>query len=163
MPAAPDRPIDLLVIRLSSFGDIVLAEPVVRALKSRYPRSHMSFAVLPEYAGLPALFTSVDSVLVYSKQDGSCGPLTGGSTFDIVIDLQANRHSRRLTAGLKAGMLLRYRRPRLGRFFTVYLPWLWRGSQPAAGSQTPAEGRQTLPLGRDQDHGQHKGQIAELL
>lgn len=130
MPAAPDRSLNLLVIRFSSFGDIVLAEPVTQALKTRYPGSHLSFAVCREYAGLPALFPSVDKVLTYSKQDPKSGLCPCGGTYDIVIDLQANRHSRRITGNLKVDRILRYKRPRLGRFFTVYLPGLWKGPQP---------------------------------
>ena len=130
MQAARDPPANLLVIRLSSFGDIVLAEPVARALKNLYPGSHLGFAVCREYAGLPALFGSVDDVLTYSKQDPEPGLDPGGRAYDVIVDLQANRHSRRLTARVEAGRVLRYRRPRLGRFFTVYLPRLWKGAQP---------------------------------
>lgn len=132
MAFSPDRSLDLLLIRLSSFGDIVLAEPVARALKERYPGSRVMFATRREYAGLPALFPSVDAVLTYVKA-GPESTLDGADragAYDVVIDLQANRHSRRVTCGLRAGRILRYKRPRLGRFFTVYLPWIWKGSQP---------------------------------
>jgi heptosyltransferase-2 len=130
MPVASKRSLDLLVIRLSSFGDVVLAEPVTRVLKNRYPGSEVTFAVCREYAGLPVLFSSVDKVLAYSKQGPEPRLDFAGRAYDIVIDLQASRHSRRITSGLKPGRVLRYRRPRLGRFFTVYLPRLWKGPQP---------------------------------
>ena len=130
MPAASDRPSSLLVIRLSSFGDIVLAEPVARALKHAFPGSHLSFAVSREYRGLAALFRSVDEVLAYSRGGPQPEFSARGRAYDTVIDLQANRRSRRMLAGLKAGRVIRYRRPRLGRFFTVYFPRLWKGAQP---------------------------------
>jgi heptosyltransferase-2 len=130
MPVAYDSPPSVLVIRLSSFGDILLAEPVARVLKSLYPSCRLGFAVSAPYAGLPALFSSVDRVVEYSKQDPGPWRDTLGQRYDLVIDLQANRHSRRIVAGMKAGKVLRYKRPRLGRFFTVYLPWLWKGAQP---------------------------------
>ncbi len=130
MPLASGRPLDLLVIRLSSFGDIVLAEPVTRALKAHYPGSRVTFAVCREYTGLPGLFSSVDAVSAYSKHGPAPGLDLTGRAYDIVIDLQANRHSRRITARLGPGRILRYRRPRLRRFFSVYLPRLWRGPQP---------------------------------
>ena len=130
MPVTSNRSPNLLVIRLSSFGDIVLAEPVTRALKTHHPGSQVTFAVCREYAGLPVLFPSVDKVLAYSKQGPEPCPDFAGRAYDMVIDLQANRHSRRLTSGLEPSRVLRYRRPRLGRFFTVYLPKLWKGPQP---------------------------------
>jgi heptosyltransferase-2 len=132
MPESPERSLDLLLIRLSSFGDIVLAEPVARALKKRYAGARLVFATKREYAGLPGLFTSVDAVAAYSREAAGSGLDAAGRdrTYDIAVDLQANRHSRRITSGLGVRRTLRYRRPRLGRFFTVYLPWLWKGSQP---------------------------------
>jgi heptosyltransferase-2 len=130
MPVTSNRSLDLLVIRLSSFGDVVLAEPVTRVLKTRYAGSQVTFAVCREYAGLPVLFSSVDKVLAYSKQGPESCPDFAGRAYDIVIDLQANRHSRRIISGLRPSRILRYKRPRLGRFFTVYLPRLWKGPQP---------------------------------
>jgi heptosyltransferase-2 len=132
MLSSSDRPLDFLLIRLSSFGDIVLAEPVARALKERYAGSRVAFACAREYAGLPELFSSVDAVLTYSKeasQTALAGARSDG-VFDIVVDLQGNRHSRCIAGALRAGRTLRYRRPRLGRFFTVYAPWIWKGPQP---------------------------------
>jgi heptosyltransferase-2 len=130
MPVSSSRSARLLMVRLSSFGDIVLAEPVARALKTAFPGSELAFAVYPEYAGLPEMFSSVDEVLTYSKRAAASGSDLAGRTFDIVVDLQTNRHSRRITGRVKAGRVLRYKRPRLGRFFTVYLPRIWKGPQP---------------------------------
>jgi heptosyltransferase-2 len=132
MAGPSKRTLDLLLIRLSSFGDIVLAEPVARTLKGLYPDSRLVFATRPEYAGLPALFSAVDSVSTYGAGRPPCAydELRTGRVFDIVVDLQANLNSRRMIRHLRARRVLRHRKPRFGRFFTVYLPWVWKAAQP---------------------------------
>lgn len=132
MPPSPGQSRRFLFIRLSSFGDIVLAEPLTRAVKLRYPGSRVVFATRRRYAGLPALFSSVDAVSAYPGrgEDSPVDWTRNGGRYDVVIDLQANRRSKRIVRRLGASRVLRYRRPRLGRFFTVYLPWIWKGSQP---------------------------------
>jgi heptosyltransferase-2 len=47
--------------------------------------------------------------------------------FDVVIDLQGNMRSRRITRNVKIGTLVRHRRQRFRRFLTVYAPWIWKG------------------------------------
>jgi ADP-heptose:LPS heptosyltransferase len=123
---------DILVVRLSSFGDIVLSEPVTRVLKQRYPASRVVFAAGRAYAGLPGLFDSVDRVWAHPPDlaDRDPGKKPPARSFDLVVDLQANRRSRGLLRDIRAGRVLTYKRPRWGRFFTVYLPWLWKGPQP---------------------------------
>jgi ADP-heptose:LPS heptosyltransferase len=132
MPFSSGQSPWLLLIRLSSFGDIVLAEPVARALKGRFPGSRLVFATREEYAALPALFSAVDDIAVCAGREADCGPegRAGTRAYDLVVDLQANRHSGRIIRQLGPERVLRYRRPRFARFFTVYLPWMWKGPQP---------------------------------
>jgi ADP-heptose:LPS heptosyltransferase len=128
MPAqAEDR--DLAVIRLSSFGDIVLTEPTVRAVKKKFPRSRLHYITRSRYSEIPALFESVDSVVACEKagSDDALGELAATARFRAVLDLQNNLRSRRVTRQLNADRVVRYRRPLVKRFLLVKMPWLWKG------------------------------------
>ena len=129
MTAEPSEP-NLAIIRLSSFGDIVLSEPVARAVKECIPGARLSFVTREEYAGVPALFGSVDRVIPFKRDAGIADSLAGDTAFDAVLDLQNNFRSRSLSRSLKAGMTVRYRRPVVRRLLLVKAPWLWRGELP---------------------------------
>ena len=120
---------NVLIVRLSSFGDIVLTEPITRAVKRQYPDAHLWFVTSAPYVGIPLLFQAVDSVVPYSR-DGSnpeLDTLARSARFDAVIDLQNNLRSRRVTRGMRSAKTAGHRRPRFRRFLSVYMPWLWRG------------------------------------
>ena len=129
MRIAPVSRASFLVVRLSSFGDIILAEPVTRRLRQAYPDSRIDFAVYGEYAELPTLFPAVDGVVVCSRTTPSVPafPQGFGGPLDAVIDLHNNARSRLLAARVGARRVLRYRRPYIRRLLAVYLPWAWKG------------------------------------
>ena len=128
MPSRPGKEARFLILRLSSFGDIVLAEPVARRLKETYPACHLSFGTFDEYGGIPSLFPCVDSVVGYSRDLMAIEPNDSQEVrFDAVIDLQSNLKSRRIIRGLRARRVLRYRRQHIRRFLAVYLPQVWKG------------------------------------
>lgn len=103
----------ILIIRLSSIGDCVLASPVVEALRERYPTAHLSWAVqaksLPVVRGLPGLADTIlwdDRKHTYRSLARALGR-TWRERFDIALDLQgldkaglfalASRASRRVS------------------------------------------------------------------
>lgn len=57
----------VLVIRLSAIGDIVMALPLLAALRARYPAAHISWLVQPECQDLLAADPRLDAVLVWPK------------------------------------------------------------------------------------------------
>jgi heptosyltransferase-2 len=118
-----------VIIRLSSFGDIVLTEPVARALKESMPGMSLVFVTGGAYARVPALFASVDRVIPYSKrgENPALEKLAAEEEFDLVLDLHNNIRSRRITRMLKAGRVLRHRKQRFLRFLSVHMPWIWNG------------------------------------
>ncbi|MGD8627659.1 MAG: glycosyltransferase family 9 protein [bacterium] len=120
---------EFLVIRLSSFGDVVLTEPVTRAIKRHYPDSRVTFITNSDYAALPAMFSSVDEVMSYLREgdNETLDRLAEKTEFGLTLDLQNNVRSRRITRGLRTGKVLRHRRQRFLRFIRVHLPRLWRG------------------------------------
>ena len=74
MKARPGREARFVVLRLSSFGDIVLAEPVTRRLKQAYPDCRVDFATYEEYGEIPTLFPGVEARLRERIAEGLADP-----------------------------------------------------------------------------------------
>src|SRR5437867_12704931 len=53
----------ILIIRFSSIGDIILASPIVRALRRAYPNARIDFLVKSEYAELLQFNNRISSVI----------------------------------------------------------------------------------------------------
>ncbi len=120
---------EILIIKLSSLGDIILSTAAVRAIKEKFsPNYKISFLVSEESKDLLLRCPYIDELIVCdlkNKDKGLKGLLKLGKelrrrNFDIVIDLQNNRKSHmlsRLTLALnrygydnkKFGFLLNHR------------------------------------------------------
>jgi ADP-heptose:LPS heptosyltransferase len=83
----------ILIIRLSSIGDCVLASPVLEALRDRYPEAHIAWAVqaksAPVVKGLPGL----DDVILWEngnklREFSSVLRRARQEKFDVALDLQ---------------------------------------------------------------------------
>lgn len=60
----------ILVIRLSSLGDILLTAPALRALRSRFPTARIDFLTSQPYTELVKALPGVDCVLEFDKSGG---------------------------------------------------------------------------------------------
>jgi heptosyltransferase-2 len=109
---------------------VVLAEPVTRSLKKRYPDAKITFITNWEYSEIPAMFPAVDEVVPYMRrgENTAIDRLAGNADFGLAVDLQNNVRSRWITRRLRSGKVLRHRRQRVLRFVRVHLPRLWRGN-----------------------------------
>lgn len=58
----------ILVIDLAFIGDVILATPTMRALKSRFPKASLTMLTIPLTAEVAAMNPYVDEVLVYDKR-----------------------------------------------------------------------------------------------
>jgi heptosyltransferase-2 len=76
----------ILILRLSSLGDIVLTQPVVARLRELYTRAEINFACKPQYQEIPALFGSGINTIAYSKRADWHLALTR-QRYDLVLDL----------------------------------------------------------------------------
>ncbi len=115
----------ILVVRMSSVGDIVLTEPVTAALRSAYPDARIGFIVKRKYADLVASNPAIDTV--HLLDDSSCSALrrlcrevrAGGYT--AVVDLHRNARSFVLTVCSRAPLATAYRKRELGDSLRVRL------------------------------------------
>jgi len=117
----------ILVIRLSSLGDIILTTPVLDALKENYGNSEISFLTKQQYQGLLESDPRIDSVIYFEpegKDKGVSGllRLTGSlkrEKFDLIVDLHSNLRSFLIRLLVRAGKKVHYHKKLIPRFLMV--------------------------------------------
>lgn len=80
----------ILIVRLSSLGDIILTQPVIAWLQAKYPRAELHFLTKEQFKDLPLFFAPLEheiKVILYEKTLAFHQSLAI-SHYDIVIDLQ---------------------------------------------------------------------------
>jgi len=122
----------ILIIRLSSLGDVILATPVISALKARFPRSELFFLTKARYADLLRNDPRISSLVEFDpmkRHRGVSGFMRLISQlrshhFDLLIDLHANLRSFVLRHLVKSRIKLKYRKRWLRRWLIVHLKFL---------------------------------------
>lgn len=62
-----DEPHNILIIRLSSLGDVLMAVPSVRALRERFPKAHISWLAEGSVASILACQDFIDDVIYFPR------------------------------------------------------------------------------------------------
>lgn len=66
-PALPERPGAILLVRLSARGDVMFATPIIRALRTRYPDTHLTWVVEPKSSDVVLDHPGLDEVVVWDR------------------------------------------------------------------------------------------------
>src|SRR5919201_4275545 len=100
----------ILVIRLSSLGDILLTTPVLRLLREHCPAARIDFLTRATYKDLLCANPCVDRVLLFDPQQGLRQTLhtLRQTRYDVVVDLHRTLRSRLLFRGVMAQRKLTY-------------------------------------------------------
>ena len=110
----------ILVIRLSSLGDILLTTPVIRSLKKQYPSAKIDFVVKQQYKDSLLFNPNISSLYIYEKEKAKkLNSDLMDTNYDLVIDLQNNFRSNKLTGGLRA-KIYRFKKPSIKKFLLVW-------------------------------------------
>lgn len=123
-PQARPAPGKILILRLSSIGDVVLVSPLLRVLRRRFPNAIIDLAVKEEYADVVRHHAAVNAVHLVRKNEGLCGLLQLGRAlrrrrYDVVLDLHRNFRTALLGRLSAAPVRLGYRKHRLRRWLYV--------------------------------------------
>lgn len=89
----------VLIIRLSSLGDILLTTPFVRSLKNQYPKIEIDYIVREEYSDLLKLNPHLNKVFKFSRTEKDNLTTTSEikrNKYDLIIDLQNNLRSKKI-------------------------------------------------------------------
>ena len=99
------KPSSILLVRLSSLGDVVLATPLARALRRTFPEARIDVAVAAEFADVWKDNPHINEVLtVDRKKSAPASALAlrrdaSLKRYDMVVDLQNNIRSLFLRLG----------------------------------------------------------------
>ena len=91
-------PNKVLIIRLSSIGDIILTSPVIRQTRERYPTAQIDFLTRQEFSSLVVANPHLNSVLTLDTSEGKSSlnamrDMIRAEKYDIILDLHANLRS----------------------------------------------------------------------
>ena len=116
-------PNKILVIRLSSLGDVVLTAPVYKNLKAHWPDCSISVLVKPAYAGIAAGMPGVDEVIPFAGLGDALKRIRDGG-FTHFLDLHANLRSLIIRRFCAIPQVSVYRKDALARrlFVALRLP-----------------------------------------
>lgn len=108
----------ILIIRLSSLGDVLLTTPLLRSLKKAYPKTEIHFLVREEYKDALINNPNISNLLILKQDVLQVKSTLYQNEYDFVIDLQNNLRSRRLTSGLPCPKA-RFKKHALQKFLLV--------------------------------------------
>ena len=111
--------IKILVIRLSSLGDVLLTTPVVRALAKKHPNSEIHFLVKPAYLDAVKYNKYISKIISYNpKEVEELKTELKSGRCEFVVDLQNNFRSRYITRFSRT-KTYRYSKPTIKKFLLV--------------------------------------------
>ena len=112
----------ILIIRLSSIGDILLTTPLIRSLKKQNPAIQIDFLLKEEFYELVQNNPHITNIHKYTKHSFEKQILINAliaNTYELVIDLQNNLRSREITRPLHC-RILRFKKNSINKFLLVH-------------------------------------------
>lgn len=115
----------ILIIRLSSIGDIILTTELVRLVRKLYPDAEIDYLIQKEYAELLENNSRINNILKYDKKitmaenNRNREKYLKKNKYDLVIDLHNNIRSRYYRKGIYKN-LLKLKKYRIEKFAMVH-------------------------------------------
>ena len=110
----------ILIIRLSSLGDILLTTPVVRAIRKKYPSAEIHFVVKKGFEVAVRTNKNIDKIFVFEKDAPSNLKNEIRRTgYNLIFDFQNNWRSRELVKGVP-GKVYKFRKPTFKKLLLVW-------------------------------------------
>ena len=110
----------ILIIRLSSLGDILLTSPVLKAIKKKYPSARIDFVVKKDFEDAILFNPNLTRIYAYNKNETErLITELHSRNYDLIIDLQNNFRSRALTRSLNV-KTKRFKKPTIKKMLLVW-------------------------------------------
>jgi heptosyltransferase-2 len=112
----------VLIIRLSSLGDILLTTPLLRALKNRPEECEITFLCREQYLNAIESNPNISRFIQLKADENEPAVIEEikKGEFDLIIDLQNNFRSRNLLKEIKT-VIYRFKKPTIKKFLLVNL------------------------------------------
>jgi lipopolysaccharide heptosyltransferase II len=122
-PLPKTAPTRILILRLSSIGDIVLASPFIRVLRQRFPQAQIDFVVKAQFADLVRSNPHLNTVFTLDTTKGRRGLAQLKSTirtrsYDLIIDIHNNFRTAYLRR-ISGASIVTFKKYKLQRFFLI--------------------------------------------
>lgn len=113
----------ILVIRMSSFGDVILTTPVLTQLREKYPDATIDFIVLDKFKEAISGNKKIDKLIIFEKDryKGIKGIYSFSKEldgYDLIIDLHSKMRSYFISKFI-SGKVLRYKKRALWKSLLV--------------------------------------------
>ncbi len=111
---------NILVVRLSSLGDVLLTTPLIRSLKKKYAHANIDFLVKPQFVEAVKFNPYLNEVIEYSvsKPKETIKKLKT-KKYDLVVDLQNNFRSAKIRRALGVKYFI-FQKPNFEKFMLVH-------------------------------------------
>ena len=115
----------ILLVRLSSLGDILLMTPLLNLLRTACPQAQIDVLVKAEYRDLLRSHPGIHRLLTFDSRQSLLRTLRGlrADRYDLALDLHCTPRSQLLLRGLRARRKLTYNKQVLRRALLVRLGW----------------------------------------
>ena len=111
----------ILIIRLSSIGDILLTTPLIRSIKKKNPAIQIDFVLKEEFFELVQYNPNLTNIYKYTKHSFEQQIIVNtliSNNYELVIDLQNNLRSREIIRPLRC-QILRFKKNSIKKFLLV--------------------------------------------
>jgi len=117
-------PLKILIIRLSSIGDIILTTPIIRVLKQKFPNCTIDFLIKKQFSELVDYHPFINNVYKFDSQNKKFSlrkikDKIVQENYDLIVDLHKNFRSYYLSIGSGAKKIVRYKKFIFRRFLLI--------------------------------------------
>ncbi|MCX7983434.1 MAG: lipopolysaccharide heptosyltransferase II [Bacteroidetes bacterium] len=97
---------NILILRLSSLGDILLSTPLIKNLRKKFPNARIDYVVRKEFADVLRYNPHISNLYIFDAANGFQGLLELKRNFkkvgyDLILDIHNNIRSKILRFGMK--------------------------------------------------------------
>ena len=116
---------NILIIRFSSLGDIILTEPIVRQLRQIYPDAKIHFLTKSRFGEVAAMMADVDEIHQWESEatEKALIQKLREVDFDLTVDLHNNIRSTKIRAAIGTQWVYT-RKEWIARMASVRMRWL---------------------------------------
>jgi len=108
--------VKILIIRLSSIGDIVLSTPLVRCLRNKFPSVQIDFLVKKKYSEILSANPYISNLIFFENNIFKLAKKIKKEKYDFIMDIHNNFRTFLLTL-FSGAKTLRYKNYMFRRFF----------------------------------------------
>ncbi len=116
----------ILILRLSSIGDILLTTAFIRQVRNKYPNARITYIVKKEFQSLLSHNPYINKIIAFDSATKMSGlkdlnRIIQKEKYDLIFDLHNNLRTNRLLAGLKSAHISKIKKSKIRRAALVFL------------------------------------------